>query len=542
MPKQKPPVEKNDDIQLVIDTLGTEGQGIGRLHGYAVFVPGALPGETVRAHIIKAGASFGVGKLICVEEPAKERVMPPCPLNGICGGCTLQHVGYTAQLVHKRRVVEDALKRIGGVIDANVLPTLGMEEPFYYRNKASFPFAEVDGKVEVGFFAPRSHRVVRVEDCLIQKTDVMLAALVVAAWASEHTISVYDEQSGKGVLRHVSVRSGSTGELMVTIVATREPKHTSALIERLRERLPALKSVYLNINSQAGNRIQGPVYRLLFGEPRILERIENLDFYAGPASFLQVNHLQAARLYTLACDALNLQSEDCVVDAYCGIGTISLLMAKRASAVVGIENVPQAVEDARENAVRNGISNARFLCAPAEEALPKLLLEGFQPNAVVLDPPRKGADAAFLEALIKSGVEKIVYVSCDPATLARDCKILIAGGYRLDYAQPVDMFPHTTHVETVVLLSRKAPNDVIHIDLELDEMDVTAAEAKATYQEIKDYVLDKYGFKVSQLYIAQVKRKHGIIERENYNKPKSEDAKVPQCPPEKETAIIEALK
>lgn len=454
MADKRPPVRRNDDITLDITALGAEGQGIGRVEGYAVFVPGTLPGERVRAHIIKAGAGFGVAKLLEIETPAKERVFPPCAIFAQCGGCTLQHMEYSAQLRYKRQVVEDALRRIGGFADVAVPPVLGMEQPWQYRNKGSFPIANVNGRVEVGFFAPRSHRLIPTPDCLIQREPVLLAVLAVRDWANEYGVPAYDEETQKGLLRHVVARTANTGEAMVTVVATGPLPHRQSLLQMLQERVEGLRSVYLNIHAAQTNVIMGEENILLWGQPQIVDRLCGLSFSISPASFLQVNPAQTERLYQSALDMLALTGNERVVDAYCGIGTITLLLARHAKEVVGIENVFEAVEDAKRNAEQNGIQNARFLCEAAEDALPALLGEGFTPDALLLDPPRKGAEEAFLHAVIQSGVGRLVYVSCNPATLARDCRVLSDGGYRIEAVQPVDMFPHTVHVESVVLMSR----------------------------------------------------------------------------------------
>ncbi|HWR23771.1 MAG TPA: 23S rRNA (uracil(1939)-C(5))-methyltransferase RlmD [Feifaniaceae bacterium] len=455
MQQKRPPVARNDDIILDISALGAEGEGIGRADGYAVFVPGALPGERVRAHIIKAGSGYGVAKLLEVLVPARDRVTPPCAIFDKCGGCTLQHLDYAAQLVYKRKAVEDALTRLGGLKGIAVPPVTGMDEPWQYRNKGSFPFAEIGGRVQAGFFAPRSHRLIPTEDCLIQKESGLLAMLAVRDWANAHGVLAYDEQTGKGMLRHVVARASAGGEAMVTIVAASASiPEKQALIETLRERVEGLKSVYLNIQKDRTNVILGMEYRLLWGEPYITETLCGLPFSISPASFLQVNPVQTEKLYQKAIELLALTGTERVVDAYCGIGTITLLLARHAKEVIGIENVPEAVEDARRNAEQNGIQNARFLCAPAEEALPKLLADGFQADALVLDPPRKGAEEAFLRAVTESGVKRVVYISCNPATLARDCKILSEGGYKVEAVQPFDLFPQTAHVEVCCLIEK----------------------------------------------------------------------------------------
>ena len=455
MQQKRPPVERNDDIVLEIDALGAEGEGIGRVDGYALFVPGALPGERVQAHVIKANSGYGVAKLVEIINPAPERVNPPCAIFGKCGGCTLQHLDYSAQLAYKRKVVEDALTRLGGLKDITVSPVIGMDEPWQYRNKGSFPLAEIDGRVQAGFFAPRSHRLIPTEDCLIQQESGLIAMLAVRDWANEHGVAAYDEKTGRGLIRHVVMRTTVNGEVMAVLVSTSASiPEKKALIETLRDRVEGLASIYLNIQKGQTNVILGTDYRLLWGEPYITETLCDLSFSISPASFLQVNPVQTEKLYEKAIELLALNGNERVVDAYCGIGTITLLLARHAKEVVGIENVPEAVEDAKRNAEQNSIQNARFLCAPAEEALPKLLADGFKVDALLLDPPRKGAEEAFLRAVIESGVQRVVYISCNPATLARDCKILSEGGYKVEAVQPFDLFPQTAHTETVCLLKR----------------------------------------------------------------------------------------
>ncbi len=455
MQQKRPPVERNDDIVLEIDALGAEGEGIGRVDGYALFVPGALPGERVQAHVIKANSGYGVAKLVEIINPAPERVNPPCAIFGKCGGCTLQHLDYSAQLAYKRKVVEDALTRLGGLKDITVSPVIGMDEPWQYRNKGSFPLAEIDGRVQAGFFAPRSHRLIPTEDCLIQQESGLIAMLAVRDWANEHGVAAYDEKTGRGLIRHVVMRTTVNGEVMAVLVSTSASiPEKKALIETLRDRVEGLASIYLNIQKGQTNVILGTDYRLLWGEPYITETLCDLSFSISPASFLQVNPVQTEKLYEKAIELLALNGNERVVDAYCGIGTITLLLARHAKEVVGIENVPEAVEDAKRNAEQNSIQNARFLCAPAEEALPKLLADGFKVDALLLDPPRKGAEEAFLRAVIESGVQRVVYISCNPATLARDCKMLSEGGYKVEAVQPFDLFPQTAHTETVCLLKR----------------------------------------------------------------------------------------
>ena len=535
------PIKKNDDITLEITGMSSEGAGIGRYEGFAVFVPFAIKGETVSAHVIKVTDSYAAAKLNEVIVPSENRVVPSCASFGKCGGCVLQHMSMPSQLEFKRQLVVDALERIGGFSGVEVRPVIGMSEPERYRNKGSFPFASVDGKPIWGMYAARSHRLIETDDCMIENSLAVHAAEAVRKWAESNRIPVYDEKSGKGVLRHVAIRSLTDGAA-VCVVTTGKLPNEKDLVERLRTAVPAVRSIVHNVNSRNTNVILGSEFRLIWGEESVRQTICGLDFSVSAESFLQVNIKQTEKLYDLAVSGLGLTKDMTAADIFCGIGTITLLLAQKARNAVGIEYVPKAIEDAKNNAVRNGIDNVEFYAGAAEDVLPRLISDGRRFDAITLDPPRKGADPAVLQAIAASGAERIAYVSCSPATLARDLKLLCGYGYKIDSVHPVDMFPHTAHVETVVLLSQQRPNDKIRVELDLTEFDITTAEKEATYQEIKDYVFEKHGIKVSSLYIAQVKEKLGIKERENYYFPKDADAKQPQCPKDKERLIVEALK
>ena len=536
------PLNKNDDIELRIDSLGSEGQGVGRYEGMAVFVPFALPNELVKAHIIKVAKNYAVGKLIKVIEPSKVRREPRCSSFTRCGGCNLMHMDYAAQLEYKRDLVENAFARIAKIEGVHVENTIGMDEPYHYRNKAAFPFAMVDGRMCFGFFAPRSHRLIPIDGCFIEQEPLYNVASAVHCWAEENDIQPYDEETGSGTIRHVVSRITTSGDIMAVIVTKGRPKKLNKLVDMLKERCEGIKSIILNRNDEDTNVIFGRSYETLWGEDTLTENLCGFEFSVSAASFLQVNPVQTECLYAQVEAFLPEKDGFEAIDVYCGTGTISMILSKRAKHVTGIENIKPAVEDAARNAERNGAGNADFICADAAEALPELIEKGIRPDVIVIDPPRKGCDKAVLNAITGSAVQRVIYVSCDPATLARDVRILVDGGYSIQKVQPIDMFPQTAHVETVCLLSKLNAKQHIEVNLEMDELDLTDAEKKATYQEIKDYVLEHSGLKVSNLYIAQVKKKCGIIERENYNKPKSEDAKQPQCPPDKEKAIKEALK
>lgn len=454
------PIKKNDEITLTIDALGSEGQGIGRYEGVAVFVPNALPGETVRVHIIKVEKRYAVARLMGIIEPSPDRVTPVCGSFYACGGCALQHMTYPAQLDFKRTQVKDALQRLGGLEldDSKIAPTLGMKEPVHYRNKTGFPMGIIDGMVSVGMFAKRSHRLVPVDTCVIQSKQALSVMETVTNWARKYSITTYDETEHTGVLRHLVVRTTAGGAVVVTVVTNGALPRKDELIDALRADIPGLSGVVHNINTRRSNVILGEEFKTLWGDDCVEEEILGLRFRVSPQSFMQVNYVQTEVLYKKALDYLELTGKERVLDIYCGIGTITLLLAKSAGEVIGIESVPQAIEDARFNAEMNGIVNAEFIVSEAEKALPQMIADGMRPDAIVIDPPRKGCEEPVLKAIAESGVEKLVYISCNPATLARDVKILAGYGFVLNEATPVDMFPLSSHVETVVSLSHQNPN------------------------------------------------------------------------------------
>lgn len=445
------PVQKNDNIAVTIDSLTSEGQGIGRVDGYAVFVPGALPGEIVNAHIIKVNPGYAVAKLTEISVASENRTEPLCPVSIQCGGCTLQHLCYEEQLKAKQQTVCDALSRLGGIKNPPVQSIRGMTSPYRYRNKGSFPFALVNGRVEFGFYAQKSHRLIPCTDCIIQDERIISVLRCVRDWAEQAKVSVYNEQTGRGLLRHVMVRTTTTDEIMLVIVTTgKDVPH----LERLFEALPDVDSLWLNINSDKSNVIFGHKFILLRGAEALCDTIMGYRFMVNPQSFLQVNPEQTQVLYREAVRLLNAQSNETIVDAYCGVGTISLSLSGFAGKVIGIESVPEAIENARSNALQNNILNTEFICGEVENVLPAM---DQRIDGIVIDPPRKGCDERVLDAIVNRSVSRIVYVSCNPATLARDCKYLCANGYTMETAIPVDMFPQTAHVETVVLMSIAQP-------------------------------------------------------------------------------------
>lgn len=540
----KLPVEKNQTYTMSITDIGTNGEGIGRIDGYTVFVEGALPEEVIKVLIVKTKKHFGYGKLLEILEPSPHRVTPACPVAAKCGGCQLQHLSYEGQLAFKTKKVKDHLERIGGFSGISVGYAKGMEEPWRYRNKAQFPVGGKTGEPEIGFYAKRSHRIIDTPVCMLQNEVNDRIVKIIRAFLAEYEIPLYDETIHRGLVRHILTRMGRcTGEIMVCLVVNgRKLPHCDVLVERLRE-IEGMTSIVLNVNTDQTNVILGTEVHVLWGKETIRDYIGDVQFEISPLSFYQVNPLQTQVLYQTALDFAELEGNETVLDLYCGIGTISLFFAQKAKHVFGVEIVPEAIADAKRNAALNGMNNADFAVGAAEDVIPRLYEEkGITADVVVVDPPRKGCDSVLLDTIAAISPKKVVYVSCDSATLARDLAYLCPKGYTIEKVQVVDMFPHTVHVETVVLLSKLNTKQHIEVELNLDELDLTSAESKATYEEIKAYVLEHTGLKVSHLYIAQVKQKYGIIERENYNKPKSENAKQPKCPPEKEAAITEALK
>ena len=536
---------KNDLVTLEIEDCGIDGEGIGKADGFTVFVKDAVIGDTVTAKIIKAKKNYGYGRLMEVLKPSPYRVEPKCEFARQCGGCQLQALSYDQQLVFKTNKVKGHLERIGGFTDIPMEPIIGMDELFHYRNKAQFPVGRnKEGKIVTGFYAGRTHNIIENRDCALGVAENKEVLDRVIAHMEKYGIEPYNEATGKGLVRHVLIRYGYfTKEVMVCLIlnGNKIPKE-ELLVKSLCE-IPGMTSITINVNKKHSNVILGEEIRLLWGQEYITDRIGDISYQISPLSFYQVNPMQTQKLYAKALEYADLHGEETVWDLYCGIGTISLFLAQKAKFVRGVEIVPAAIENAKENAKLNGLENTEFFVGKAEEVLPREYKKnGVYADVIVVDPPRKGCDETLLETMVEMNPDRIVYVSCDSATLARDLKYLCERGYELRKVCPVDQFGMTVHVETVVLLSQQKPDDTIEIDLDLDELDATSAELKATYQEIKDYVLKESGLKVSSLYISQIKRKCGIEVGENYNLPKSENARVPQCPKEKEEAIKAALK
>ena len=549
---------KNDLVTLEIEDCGIDGEGIGKADGFTVFVKDAVIGDTVTAKIIKAKKNYGYGRLMEVLKPSPYRVEPKCEFARQCGGCQLQALSYDQQLVFKTNKVKGHLERIGGFTDIPMEPIIGMDELFHYRNKAQFPVGRnKEGKIVTGFYAGRTHNIIENRDCALGVAENKEVLDCVIAHMEKYGIEPYNEATGKGLVRHVLIRYGYfTKEVMVCLIlnGNKLPKEEQ-LVKSLCE-IPGMTSITINVNKKRSNVILGEEIRLLWGQEYITDRIGDISYQISPLSFYQVNPMQTQKLYAKALEYADLHGQETVWDLYCGIGTISLFLAQKAKFVRGVEIVPAAIENAKENAKLNGLENTEFFVGKAEEVLPREYKKnGVYADVIVVDPPRKGCDETLLETMIEMNPERIVYVSCDSATLARDLKYLCERGYELRKVCPVDQFGMTVHVETVVLLSHKKPDGHINVKVEfgegegkvpLDNIAKRAEEYKpkerVTYKMIKEYIEAKYGFKVHTAYIAEVKRDLGLP---MYDAPNAvEELKQPRKHPtaEKVEAIKDALK
>ena len=538
--------KKNDLVTLEITDLGSSGEGIGKVDGFTLFVKDALIGDVIQAKIIKLKKNYGYGRLMEIVIPSPARVEARCLKARACGGCQIQPLDYEKQLEYKENKVGGLLERVGKIRDYVMEPIIGMEEPWHYRNKAQFPVGkDKDGKIITGFYAGRTHSIVPLDKCFIQHPLNEQIMSIVQRWMEEFNISSYDEVSHKGLVRHIFTRIGKyTEEVMVCLVINGKkiPKEAE-LIERLKQ-IPGIKSICLNVNRENTNVILGKDIQCLWGQPYITDKIGEISYRISPLSFFQVNPIQTQKLYATALEYAGLTGKETVWDLYCGIGTISLFLAQAAKKVYGVEIVPEAIRDAQENARLNHIENAEFFVGKAEEVLPEQYEKnGVYADVIVVDPPRKGCDEKLLACMVQMAPETIVYVSCDPATLARDLNYLSNHGYKVKKVRCTDMFPHSVHVETVVLLSKgEIDSKKIRVEFSLEDMDTSGFQQGATYEQIKGRVLEQTGLKVSSLYISQIKRKCGLEVGQSYNLSKKENAKQPQCPPEKEKAIREAMK
>ena len=558
-------IRKNDEFELTIEDMSEDGAGIGKQDGYIWFVKDAVIGDRIRARAMKMKKNYGFARLMEVLEASKDRVMPECPVARQCGGCQLQMMSYEAQLHFKERKVYNNLRRIGGmenlrlperadsvIVDKTIVmePILGMEHPWRYRNKAQFPFGrDKDGRIIAGFYAGRTHHIVEAEDCLLGVEENAVILDIIKKIMEEYQIAPYDEETHKGLIRHALIRKGfSNGELMVCLVINgKKLPHADIFVERLKE-VPGMTSISYNINQEKTNVILGAELVNLYGPGYITDKIGNVSYQISPLSFYQVNPVQTEKLYGTALEYAGLTGGETVWDLYCGIGTISLFLAQKAKKVYGVEIVPPAIEDARRNAALNGMENVEFFVGKAEEVLPREYEKNqVYADVIVVDPPRKGCDSVCLDTIVRMQPKRVVYVSCDSATLARDVKYLGERGYEVDRVRCCDMFGMSGHVETCCLLVRECANDdeMVSIKVDLEGIQLNQGEykpeEKPTYGNIKKWIKERYGFNVTNLYIGQIKDKLGMEKRKNYNIGSGE-GRVSTCPQEKEEAIMEAFK
>ena len=557
-------MKKDDVIEVKIEDMGVDGEGIGKADGITLFIKDAVIGDVVQAKIMKMKKSYGYARLLEVLTPSPYRVEPKCPVSRPCGGCQLQALSYEKQLEYKENKVRNNLKRIGGFTDIPMEPIAGMKEPYHYRNKAQFPIGrDKDGKLTAGFYAARTHSLIPVDECYLgAKINEPILGKILQIMEQEH-IEPYDEKTHTGLVRHILIRFGfTTKEIMVCFILNgkklpNQEKFIAALTE-----IPGMTSISVNRNEKDTNVIMGEKTITIWGSDYITDYIGDIKYQISPQSFYQVNPAQTKVLYEKALEYAGLTGTETVWDLYCGIGTISLFLAQKAKKVFGVEIVPQAIADAKKNAALNDITNVDFFVGKAEEVYPSYVSEHKEEakaEVIVVDPPRKGCEESLLSTIVSMAPERIVYVSCDSATLARDLKYLCGHGYELKRVQAVDQFCQTGHCETVVLLSKGAKDPVdlcsarteverrmvdsrkVKVDFSLEDMDLSEFKGKATYEQIKAYVLEQTGLKVSSLYIAQIKKKCGLDVGENFNLAKSENTRQPQCTTEKEEAIMQAF-
>ena len=543
------PLQKNQLLTLRIERLSNDGSGVAHSsEGEAVFVPGTAPGDEAQVRIVKDCGRYAFGILDKLLTPSPDRIPVDCAVAGPCGGCSLRHLDYTAELRAKQESVADAFRRIGG-LDVPVLDALPSPEVDRYRNKVQFPVGRDKGGAPcIGFYAGRTHRIVPCPDCKLQPGILNDIGNTLCAFFAAHGIQPYDEERGKGLVRHIFLRRGAhSGQIMVCLVCTR-PKlpHSDELVVLLRERFSDIATILINVNAKKTNVILGEESVTLYGPGCIEDTLCGVPVRLGPLSFYQVNTLAAERLYGVAAEYARLEPDDVLLDLYCGMGTIGLSMANHCRELIGVEIIPEAIDSAKANAARMGdaiAAKSRFFCADAGEAAARLAAEGLRPDVIMLDPPRKGCDETTLSAVVQMSPRRVVYVSCNPSTAARDAAWLGQHGYRAEKVQPVDLFPRTKHCECVIALSKgEIDSKKVRVEFSLEGIDTSGLQKGATYPEIKARVLEQTGLKVSSLYISQVKQKCGLEVRENHHKAKSENAKQPKCPEEKEDAIVEALR
>lgn len=524
-------MKKNEELLLECIDVTYDAFGVCKEGSFTVYVKDLLIGEVALVKILSVKKNHAFGKVLELKQASEYRIVPLCSVNGKCGGCQYGHIRYEYQLILKKKRVQDCFRTIGKM-DVEVKDVIGMEEPYKYRNKVQVPL-QYEDELRMGFYRNHSNDIVSFDYCMVQ-SDL------------SNAIIQYLKELLKGCkeskkIKHILIKHGFTTNEIMLVFIVKEEIHLKEIVEDVTRKFKEIKSVILNINSRKDNVIMGEEEKLLWNQDYIIDELDGLKFKISSKSFYQINPIQTVKLYRQAIKQCNVSDADICVDLYCGTGTIGMFLALKAKYVYGIEIVEDAVKDAKYNAKMNGIENIEFLCGDAG-VVSKELLKKDKIDIVVVDPPRKGLSKEAIDTVVAMKPKKVVYVSCDPSTLARDCKVFEELNYKVEDVQPVDMFPFTSHVETIVLLSKLDSKKYISVELPMDDMDLTSAESKVTYKQIQNYVLEKFGFKVSTLYIAQVKKKHGLEAREHYNISKNDNRRVPQCSIEKEEAILNALR
>ena len=533
-----------DIIQIKIDKIVFGGEGLGYYNGFAVFVPMSIPEDELEIEIISVKKTYARGLIKNIIKASPERIDSHKFTFEDFYGCDFAMLKYESQLKYKKLMVEEVMRKIAGLPDIEISDVLASEDVYNYRNKIIEPFSVYGNKIITGFFKRKSHEVFEVDENILNSKLGNRIIKELKEILNKNKISVYNEITHKGLLRNVMIRTNSNNEAMLVLIinSNKITENIKNLLFRLREKIEEIKSIYISLNSKKTNTVIGEKNIFIYGEESIKENLNGIEFHISPTSFFQINVKQAKRLYDIAINFFDNIDDKYIVDAYSGTGTIGMIMAKKAKKVYAIEIVKSASEDGEKTAKENGIENIEFINGPVEKELVNLINANKRIDTIIFDPPRKGLEASIIDKVAELNLKEVVYISCNPSTFARDVKLFSEKGYTLKKLQAVDMFPQTSHIETVALLSKLDVDKHISVEIELDEMDLTSAESKATYAQIKEYVWNKFQLKVSTLYIAQIKRKCGIELREHYNKSKKEKQIIPQCTPEKEEAIMDALR
>ena len=533
-----------DIIQIKIDKIVFGGEGLGYYNGFAVFVPMSIPEDELEIEIISVKKTYARGLIKNIIKASPERIDSHKFTFEDFYGCDFAMLKYESQLKYKKLMVEEVMRKIAGLPDIEISDVLASEDVYNYRNKIIEPFSVYGNKIITGFFKRKSHEVFEVDENILNSKLGNRIIKELKEILNKNKISVYNEITHKGLLRNVMIRTNSNNEAMLVLIinSNKITENIKNLLFRLREKIDEIKSIYISLNSKKTNTVIGEKNIFIYGEESIKENLNGIEFHISPTSFFQINVKQAKRLYDIAINFFDNIDDKYIVDAYSGTGTIGMIMAKKAKKVYAIEIVKSASEDGEKTAKENGIENIEFINGPVEKELVNLINANKRIDTIIFDPPRKGLEASIIDKVAELNLKEVVYISCNPSTFARDVKLFSEKGYVLKKLQAVDMFPQTSHIETVALLSKLDVDKHISVEIELDEMDLTSAESKATYAQIKEYVWNKFQLKVSTLYIAQIKRKYGIELREHYNKSKKEKQIIPQCTPEKEEAIMDALR